>query len=110
MFSETQSGYCLGPLSQIPLGEGRAFQVGKHRIAVFRPRDGGVYATQAVCPHRGGPLADGLVGGTTLVCPLHAWKFELSSGKVLLGSQGIATYPIALTEQGDMVLKFGGLS
>jgi nitrite reductase/ring-hydroxylating ferredoxin subunit len=50
------------------------------------------------------------VGGTTLVCPLHAWKFELSSGKVLLGSQGIATYPIALTEQGDMVLKFGGLS
>lgn len=108
MSAETQNGYRLGPVSQIPFGEGRAFQVGEQKIAVFRPRGGGVYATQAVCPHRGGPLADGLVGGTTLVCPLHAWKFDLSSGEVLLGSQGIAIYPIALTEQGDMVL--GGLS
>lgn len=41
---------------------------------------------------------------------VHAWKFELLSGEVHLGSQGIATYPIALTERGDMVLELGGLS
>ena len=54
--------YALGPLDNIPLGEARVFRVDGRDIAVFRCRSGEVFATSAECPHRGGPLADGLVG------------------------------------------------
>ena len=97
----------LGPLAQIPLGEGRNFQVGGTEIAVFHTRQG-VYATQAECPHRKGPLADGLVGGTSLVCPFHAWKFDLQTGDALMGQCGIQTYPVRVTEGGDLWLTLTG--
>jgi nitrite reductase (NADH) small subunit len=95
----------LGPLSEIPSGEGRSFQVAKRRIAVFHGRDGRVFATQGECPHRGGPLADGLLGGTTLICPLHEWSFDLLSGMALQGTCGIAVYPITKHADGTLVLE-----
>ncbi len=95
----------LGPLSAIPLGEGRNFSVFGERIAVFRTRGGQVFATQAECPHRAGPLADGLVGGTTLICPLHAWKFDLATGNPLMGDCGVRTFPIHVDEAGQLVVS-----
>jgi len=86
----------LAPLSAIPEGEGRTFEIGGRRLAVFRTRTGQVFATQAECPHRGGMLADGLLGGCTLVCPLHAWKYDLKSGNSLSGEACIRTYPVRL--------------
>lgn len=50
--------HVLGPVDQIPLGEGRAFAVDGEQVAVFRLRDGSLRALGAVCPHRGGPIAD----------------------------------------------------
>jgi nitrite reductase (NADH) small subunit len=94
----------LGPVSEIPKGEGRTFRIGDLRIAVFRSREGRVHATQADCPHRGGPLADGLVGGTTLVCPLHEWSFDLLTGMALNGSCGIRTYPVTQSADGTLFL------
>lgn len=99
-----QSESVLGPLAQIPPGEGRDFLVAGRSVAVFHLRGGAVYATQSACPHRQGPLADGLLGGTTIVCPFHAWKFDLKTGTPLLGTCGITTYPVRLTETGDLVL------
>lgn len=78
--------------------------MGEWRVAIFHARDGAVYATQARCPHRGGPLADGLMGGSTLICPLHGWTFELTTGGPLMGDRGIATYPVRLTATGDIML------
>jgi len=95
----------LGPLSAIPHGEGRTFDVGPTKVAVFHARDGHVFATQAQCPHRGGPLADGLLGGTTLVCPLHEWTFDLVSGMALQGGCGIRVYPIRVDAGGTLVLE-----
>lgn len=94
----------LGLLSQIPEGEGRTFTVGAKQVAVFRTRTGGIYATQAECPHKKGPLADGLLGNDTLVCPLHEWTFDLSSGAPKLGSCGLAVYPIAQEPDGTLTL------
>ncbi|MDB4975171.1 MAG: Nitrite reductase small subunit, probable [Myxococcaceae bacterium] len=94
----------LGPLTQIPEGEGRTFEVGAQRVAVFRTRKGEVYATQAECPHRKGPLADGLLGVDTLVCPLHDWSFDLHTGEAKQGSCGVAVYPITQNAEGMMVL------
>ena len=94
----------LGAVSQIPFGEGRVFQIGEEPVAVFHLRSGAVYAVQAQCPHRSGPLIDGLVGGTTVVCPLHAWKFDLTTGKALFGTCDIHTYPVTLSERGEILL------
>lgn len=102
MPTATLSETLLGSVAQIPPGEGRVFSVGVIEMAVFHTRGGQVYATQAECPHRQGPLADGLVGGTTLLCPFHAWKFNLATGEALQGDCGLKTYPIRLTEEGEM--------
>jgi nitrite reductase (NADH) small subunit len=100
---QTTHEYRLGPLSEIPPGEGREFDIAGQAIAVFHTRGGdGVYATQAFCPHRQGPLIDGLIGGTTLLCPLHAWKFDLKTGEALMGTCGLETYPVRL--DGDEIV------
>ena len=94
----------LGRLEAIPSGEGRTFQIGERRIAVFRSREGGVFATQAECPHRGGPLADGLVGGNVLICPLHSLKFDLTNGQALNGECALRTYQTRL-ENGEILVE-----
>ncbi len=71
----------LGPVSAIPEGEGRTFDTGRYRIAVFRSRDGSVFATQAECPHRQDRSPMALLGGRTSICPLHSWKFDLATGR-----------------------------
>jgi len=65
----------------IPLREGRAVKVGGGEIAIFN-LGGKFLAVDNRCPHRGGPLADGIVSGDSVICPLHAWKICLSSGAV----------------------------
>ena len=94
----------LGPVSSIPPGEGRVYSVSGENIAVFHTRSGAVYAVQAACPHKGGPLADGLVGGTTLICPLHAWKFDLATGQPLFGDCGLKTYPVHVDDSQQIIL------
>src|SRR5690606_514399 len=85
----------LGPLGSIPPGEGRNFQLEETRIAVFRTRAGGLFATQAECPHRGAPLADGLVGGGRVVCPFHSYAFDLATGDpVMNGCPALRTYRV----------------
>ena len=93
----------LGSVDQIPPGEGREFLVNGTKLAVFHLRDGSVYATQAECPHRQGPLADGLTGNGIVVCPFHAWKFELATGLPVLGECAIQTYPTRLENSEIMV-------
>ena len=84
----------LGPIDFIPLGEGRAYSFPGRTIAVFRQRDGKLFATDHSCPHRAGPLADGIIGGDTLICPLHMWKFDLRTGKCLGEDARLRTYPV----------------
>ena len=97
--------YNLGPLSRIPLGKSKLFAVAATLIAVFRARTGQVFATQATCPHRGGVLADGVIGGTRLVCPLHGFKFDLASGRALgNGCSALKTYPVKVSERGEIKL------
>ena len=60
------------------------------------------------CPHRGGPLADGLVGDGTLVCPLHEWRFDLATGTAINGQCSIAVYPVRTTEDREILLTIDG--
>jgi NAD(P)H-dependent nitrite reductase small subunit len=95
----------LGPSEQIPIGEGRAFAVGDEQVAVFRSRGGGLHALQAICPHRGGPLADGLIDATQVVCPLHNHAFRLTDGQCITGQWSIQVYEVTV-EDGEVVLRF----
>ncbi|GLZ45948.1 hypothetical protein Acsp06_21330 [Actinomycetospora sp. NBRC 106375] len=94
----------LGPVDQIPVGEGRAFLVGDEPVAVFRPRSGGLHALRAICPHRGGPLADGLVDGEVVMCPLHNHQFSLVDGSCATGTDDVAAYSAA-EEDGELVVR-----
>lgn len=99
----------LGPVDQIPLGEGRAFLVGDEPVAVFRPRAGGLHALRAICPHRGGPLADGLTGsdldgGEVVMCPLHNHQFRLDTGECRsAGVDDVAAYTV-VEDDGELVV------
>jgi nitrite reductase (NADH) small subunit len=94
----------LGSVDMIPKGEGRNFEVGEEKIAVFHTRTGEVFATQATCPHRNGPLADGLVGANTVICPLHTWKFDLSTGDSPSSDCKLKTFGIKTDETGMITL------
>ena len=95
----------IGSVDQIPPGEGRNFIVEDKQIAVFRTHAGEFYATQATCPHRNGPLADGLLGGATVVCPLHDRTFDLRTGEgVGPDCVNLKIYQIALIENSQMLV------
>jgi nitrite reductase (NADH) small subunit len=72
----------IAPQADLPLREGRALMLGDRDLALFNLGDR-VLATDNRCPHEGGPLCDGIISGTTVVCPLHAWKINLESGSVV---------------------------
>jgi len=96
--------HCLGPLAQVPRGEGRTFRLPDLVVAVFHLRSGEVHATQAACPHRGGPLADGILGGATVICPLHSRTFDVSSGAALTDGCGLVTYPARVSASNEIVV------
>ena len=88
----------------VPPREGRRGMLGDREIALFNLGDR-FFAADNRCPHRGGPLCDGIVTGTSVVCPLHAWKVNLDTGAVerpAAESGCVRTYPTRV--DGDIVL------
>ena len=80
--------------SLIPKNEGKKIVWGQRQIAIFNLGDE-YLAIDNQCPHRNGPLADGLVAGNSIFCPLHNWKFNLKTGCALSGGKGqVRTYPV----------------
>ena len=88
------TGHVVGRVEEVPLGEGRAFVAGDVPVAVFRLRDGSLHATQAACPHSGGPLADGQTDARVLVCPLHLYAYRWSDGASTSGAAPVRVYPV----------------
>lgn len=88
----------LGPLAQLPFGEGRTFAVDGNQIAIFRLRDGSLRAVSAVCPHQGGPIADGQIDGRIVLCPLHLNAFDLSTGCSSTSDYSLSTYDVQVID------------
>jgi nitrite reductase (NADH) small subunit len=97
--------HVLGPLEQVPLGEGRAFGVAGEQVAVFRLRDGTLRAVSAVCPHKGGPIADGTIDQSVVMCPLHQHSFELATGCSTTGAGPLRSYAVSADGRGNIVLQ-----
>ncbi len=98
----------LAPLEAVPLGQGRAFVLDDRTIAVFRQRDGRLYACDNQCPHRGGPLSEGILGAGTVICPLHSWKIRLEDGHCAAENASVRVYPIT-TVEGRIVVQMPGV-
>ena len=94
----------LGRVSRIPEGQGRCYVVGTDEIAVFRQRDGRLFATENRCPHRQGPLAEGVLGGGRIVCPLHSHQFNLATGCGNEPVECLRLFPVREAD-GDIILS-----
>ncbi len=98
----------VGAVEDIPLGEGRTYAVNDAQVAVFRLRDGSLRALDAVCPHRGGPLADGLIDEQVVVCPLHGLTFDMCSGKEAGGGPSVRSYSVSAVDGAIRLSLDGG--
>lgn len=92
----------IGKLSDIPLRGARRVYAGSRPIAVFRTGDDEVFALIDRCPHRAGPLSEGIVSGRSVTCPLHNWVIDLGTGRACGPDEG-ATEAVPLMIIGDRI-------
>ena len=92
----------VGVLSDIPRLGARVVRTADGDIAIFRTSDDEVFALRDKCPHKGGPLSQGIVHGRKVACPLHDWKIHLDSGLAVAPDEGCAArFPVRL--EGEVV-------
>ncbi|MGK6311592.1 nitrite reductase small subunit NirD [Neorhizobium sp. DT-125] len=84
----TMNWIAIGKLTDIPLRGARCVKTPQGKIGVFRTADNQVFAIEDHCPHKGGPLSQGIVHGTSVTCPLHNWVISLETGKALGADEG----------------------
>jgi nitrite reductase (NADH) small subunit len=80
----------VGRVDDVPLRGSRVVATPQGDIAVFKAADGRIFALWDKCPHKGGPLSQGIVHGTSVTCPLHNWVIGLETGEVKGPDQGCA--------------------
>ena len=99
----------IGALDDIPVAGARLVRTHQGCVAVFRTAEDEVFATSDACPHRGGPLSEGIVHGRKVTCPLHNWVLSLETGEAQGADEGrIATYS-ARIEGGRVLLDVASL-
>jgi len=81
----------IGTLDDIPPLGARTVETPLGQVAVFRTADDVVFALINKCPHRGGPLSEGIVSGRVVACPLHNWVIDLTTGVAKAPDQGCTT-------------------
>ncbi|APX25275.1 MAG: nitrite reductase (NAD(P)H) small subunit [Rhodobacteraceae bacterium] len=93
----------IAAIADIPERGARVVKTPVGCIALFRTGEAEVFAASNSCPHKGGPLAEGIVHGQKVTCPLHNWVFDLNTGEALGEDARIATYPVRI-EAGRVLL------
>ncbi|MCW8904360.1 nitrite reductase small subunit NirD [Sedimenticola sp.] len=93
----------IGNLDEIPRLGSRVVRTATDEIAIFRAADDSVFALSNRCPHKQGPLSEGILHGHRVTCPLHNWVIELENGEAVAPDVGCAkSYPVRL--KGGMIL------
>jgi len=94
-------------VTAIPLRGARTVRTPRREIAVFRTASNEFFALENKCPHKGGPLSEGIVHGRKVACPLHNWIIDLESGEAAGADQGCARkFPVKI-ERGRIYLDMG---
>lgn len=97
--------YEICPIDEVPLMGARNVKFNGVEIAVFRLSNGSIRAVDNRCPHKGGPLSEGIVSGEHVICPLHSWKISLIHGSAMPPDEGkVRTYEVR-AEEGKVWLK-----
>lgn len=92
-------------VDDVPLRGARTVKTATQEIAVFRTAEGEVFALENRCPHRGGPLSEGIVHGKKVACPLHNWVIDLTSGAATGADEGCAEHIPVKIEAGRICLS-----
>lgn len=99
----------IGSVDDIPQRGARCVKTPQGKIGVFRTHDDRIYAVEDHCPHRGGPLTQGIVHGAAVTCPLHNWVISLETGKALGADEGaVKTIPVRV-EDGRIAIGLGDM-
>ena len=95
MSAVTRNWVAIGTIDDIPRRGARCIRAGDVTIAVFRTADDRIFALQDKCPHRKGPLSQGIVHDGCVTCPLHNWVISLETGLAQGADEGSTpTFPI----------------
>lgn len=86
----------LCPLGDIPVRGARKLKTALGCVAVFRTAEDEVFAVSDRCPHKGGPLSEGIVHGQSVTCPLHNWVFDLDTGAAKGEDARIDTFAVRI--------------
>ncbi len=90
----------IGLLSDIPVKGSRCIKLGSTTIGIFRTAEDEVYALEDKCPHKNGPLSQGIVHDNCVTCPLHNWVISLQSGQAQGADEGsVRTYRVRIVEE-----------
>ena len=93
----------VGVVTDIPQMGARVVRTAEGDIAVFRTADDEIFALRDKCPHKGGPLSQGIVHGKRVTCPLHDWKIHLDTGSAVAPDEGCAAR-FAVTVEDDRIM------
>lgn len=100
----------IGTVGDIPRRGARCVTTPTGRIAVFRTSNDRIYAIEDRCPHRAGPLSQGIVHGAAVTCPLHNWAISLETGEALGADEGsVRTFPVRV-EGGALLIAIDDLA
>ncbi len=100
----TERWYAVGSIADIPRRGARCVRNGEKTIAVFRTADDRIFALEDKCPHRNGPLSQGIVHDGCVTCPLHNWVIALETGLAQGADEGgTPTYPVRIEGQTIMI-------
>jgi nitrite reductase (NADH) small subunit len=99
----------VGALSDVPPRGARKIRTALGCVAVFRTADDRVFALDDRCPHKGGPLSDGIVHGTAVTCPLHAWVIDLETGRAQGADEGRVATVACRVEAGRILVDAAAL-
>ncbi|MGH1352457.1 MAG: nitrite reductase small subunit NirD [Methyloligellaceae bacterium] len=85
----------IGPVADVPPLGSRVFRLPNVHIAIIRAEEDKIFAIENKCPHKNGPLSEGIVHGCRVTCPLHNWVIELETGEAVAPDEGkVATWPV----------------
>ena len=97
----------VGAVTDIPRRGARRLPSPRGDIAIFRTGDGAVFALMDACPHKGGPLSEGIVHGQSVTCPLHGRVIDLATGEGVGADKGSRCAPVVPLEVRDGRLWLG---
>jgi nitrite reductase (NADH) small subunit len=97
----------VGAVTDIPLRGARRAPTPAGDIAIFRTGDGAIYALKDACPHKQGPLSQGIVHGHAVACPLHNWSIDLSTGEPMGADKGKGCTPVVPVKVRDGRILLG---